>query len=69
LSINGTGGAVTEESLERYGGILAAPTRHRWRRVPATVGAIHAIAALAAVAVFFVHHAAAADVDGRTSSP
>jgi hypothetical protein len=47
LSINGTGGAVTAESLERYGGILAAPTRHRWRRVVATVGALHAIAALA----------------------
>lgn len=45
---------MSEDSLERYGGVLAAPPRHRWRTVLGVIGAIHAVVIVAFIVTY--HH-------------
>jgi eukaryotic-like serine/threonine-protein kinase len=58
---------MSGDSLERYGGVLAAPPRFRWRTVLGVVGAIHAVAATVLVAIVVTHHATT--IRCRTLSP
>ena len=47
---------MSEDSLERYGGVLAAPARPGWRTVLGVLGTIHVIVAAMLTAVVVTPH-------------
>ena len=47
---------MSEDSLERYGGVLAAPARSWWRTVLDVIGVLDLIAAAVLVAVILTQH-------------
>jgi WD40 repeat protein len=47
---------MSEDSQERYGGVLAAPARPGWRTILDVIGALDVIAAAVLAAVIVTHH-------------
>jgi hypothetical protein len=47
---------MSEDSLEGYGGVLAAPARPGWRTVLDVIGILDVIAAAVLAAVVVTHH-------------
>ena len=54
--MTGRGAAISEDSQERYGGVLAAPARPGWRTVLGVLGAVHVMVAALLTAVVVTPH-------------